>query len=96
MISGTFHFAHGEVFDRDGMTALPAGSVAIMAPGEPMDGHASEDTVIQLQGTGPWASSVSVPRTTRGRDAATGRSNPAPEKQEAGGDTDVSRRRRPR
>ena len=54
VISGTFHFAHGEEFDRDAMTELPAGSVAIMAPGQPMFGHASEDTVIQLHGTGPW------------------------------------------
>jgi hypothetical protein len=54
VISGTFHFAHGEDFDREAMTALPVGSVAIMAPGEPMFGHASEDTVIQLHGTGPW------------------------------------------
>lgn len=54
VISGTFHFAHGEQFDRDATTALPAGSVAIMAPGEPMFGYTSEDTVIQLHGTGPW------------------------------------------
>ena len=54
VISGTLHFAHGDVFDRAATTALPAGSVAIMAPGEPMFGYASEDTVIQLHGTGPW------------------------------------------
>jgi hypothetical protein len=54
VISGTFHFAHGEEFDPDATTELPAGSVAIMAPGGPMFGYASEDTVIQLHGTGPW------------------------------------------
>ena len=54
VISGTFHFAHGETFDRDATTELPQGSVAIMAPGEPMFGYASEETVIQLHGTGPW------------------------------------------
>jgi quercetin dioxygenase-like cupin family protein len=54
VISGTFHFAHGEVFDRAATTELPAGSVAIMAPGDPMFGYASEDTVIQVHGTGPW------------------------------------------
>lgn len=54
VISGTFHFAHGEEFDRSATTELPAGSVAIMAPGEPMFGYVSEDTVIQLHGTGPW------------------------------------------
>jgi quercetin dioxygenase-like cupin family protein len=54
VISGTFHFAHGEAFDAEETRALPAGSVAIMAPGEPMFGYASGDTVIQLHGTGPW------------------------------------------
>ena len=54
VISGTLHFAHGEEFDRDATMELPQGSVAIMAPGEPMFGYAAEDTVIQLHGTGPW------------------------------------------
>jgi hypothetical protein len=54
VISGTFHFAHGEAFDREATQALPAGSVAIMAPGEPMFGYAAGETVIQLHGTGPW------------------------------------------
>jgi quercetin dioxygenase-like cupin family protein len=54
VISGTLHFAHGEEFDRDATMELPQGSVAIMAPGEPMFGYASEETVIQLHGTGPW------------------------------------------
>lgn len=54
VISGTFHFAHGEEFDRDATMALPQGGVAIMAPGEPMFGYAGGETVIQLHGTGPW------------------------------------------
>lgn len=54
VLSGTFHFAHGKQFDREATTALPTGSVAIMAPGEPMFGYTSEDTTIQLHGTGPW------------------------------------------
>ncbi len=54
VISGTLHFAHGEEFDRDATMELPQGSVAIMAPGDPMFGYASEETVIQLHGTGPW------------------------------------------
>lgn len=54
VLSGTFHFAHGEEFDRDGTTALPVGSLAIMAPDEPMYGYTEEETVIQLHGTGPW------------------------------------------
>ncbi|MFW5680525.1 MAG: cupin domain-containing protein, partial [Pseudomonadota bacterium] len=54
VLQGTFHFAHGEDFDRDATTRLPEGSVAIMAPGEPMFGYAEGDVVIQLHGTGPW------------------------------------------
>lgn len=54
VMSGTLHFAHGEEFDRNATMELPQGSVAFMAPGEPMFGYASEDTVIQLHGTGPW------------------------------------------
>jgi hypothetical protein len=51
---GTFHFAHGEEFDREQTTALPEGSLAIMSPGDPMFGYTEEETVIQLHGTGPW------------------------------------------
>ncbi len=54
VLSGTLHFAHGEEFDRDKTTALPAGGVAIMPPGAPMFGYTEEETVIQLHGTGPW------------------------------------------
>lgn len=54
VLSGTLHFAHGEEFDHDKTHALPAGSVAIMAPGDPMFGYTEEETVIQLHGTGPW------------------------------------------
>lgn len=54
VISGTFHFAHGETFDRAATQALRPGSVAIMAPGEPMFGYTEEETVIQLHGEGPW------------------------------------------
>lgn len=54
VLSGTLHFAHGEEFDRDATTALPAGAVAIMPPGAPMFGYTEEETVIQLHGNGPW------------------------------------------
>lgn len=54
VISGEFHFAHGDQFDRDATTALPVGGFAIMAPGEPMFGYTEEETVIQLHGEGPW------------------------------------------
>jgi hypothetical protein len=54
VLSGTFHFAHGEEFERDTTQALKPGDVAIMAPGDPMFGYTEEETVIQLHGTGPW------------------------------------------
>ena len=54
VLSGTFYFAHGREFNRDKATALPTGSLAIMAPGDPMFGYTREETVIQLHGTGPW------------------------------------------
>ncbi len=54
VLSGTFHFAHGKEVDRNKATALPAGSVAIMSPGDPMFGYTEEEVVIQLHGTGPW------------------------------------------
>lgn len=54
VLSGTLHFAHGDTFDREKTTALPAGGVAIMPPGAPMFGYTEEETVIQLHGTGPW------------------------------------------
>lgn len=54
VLSGTLHFAHGETFDSDRTTALPAGGFAIMPPGAPMFGYTEEETVIQLHGTGPW------------------------------------------
>lgn len=54
VLSGTFHFAHGEEVDRDKARALPEGSVAIMSPGDPMFGYTEEEVVIQLHGNGPW------------------------------------------
>jgi quercetin dioxygenase-like cupin family protein len=54
VLSGTFHFAHGEGFDPARTQALGQGSVAIMPPGAPMFGFTKEETVIQLHGMGPW------------------------------------------
>lgn len=54
VLSGTLHFAHGEAFDREKTTALRAGDIAIMPPGAPMFGYTEGETVVQLQGVGPW------------------------------------------
>ncbi len=54
VLKGTFHFAHGRVFDRDQTVALKTGDFSIMPPGVPMFGYTEEETIIQLHGTGPW------------------------------------------
>jgi len=54
VLSGTFHFAHGDKFDAARTQALGQGSVAVMPPGAPMFGYTQEETVIQLHGIGPW------------------------------------------
>jgi quercetin dioxygenase-like cupin family protein len=54
VLSGTFHFAHGEKFDPGRTQPLGPGSFAVMPPGAPMFGYTREETVIQLHGTGPW------------------------------------------
>jgi hypothetical protein len=54
VLSGTLYFAHGGEFDPGKTTALEAGGMAIMSPGEPMFGYTKEETVIQVHGTGPW------------------------------------------
>jgi quercetin dioxygenase-like cupin family protein len=54
VLSGIFHFAHGDTYDPSKTTALGPGSVAIMPAGAPMFGYTKEDSIIQLHGTGPW------------------------------------------
>jgi quercetin dioxygenase-like cupin family protein len=54
VLSGTLHFAHGDSFDAAKTLGLTPGSVAIMPPGAPMFGYTTDETVIQLHGTGPW------------------------------------------
>lgn len=54
VLSGTFHFAHGENFNKEKAMALGPGGFAVMSPGDPMFGYTREETVIQLHGTGPW------------------------------------------
>ena len=54
VLSGTFHFAVGDTYDTGKTRALGPGSVAIMPPATPMFGFTKEETVIQLNGVGPW------------------------------------------
>lgn len=55
VISGTFHVGMGEKFDRSKTRPLPAGSFAIApADSSPHFAWTSEETVLQVHGTGPW------------------------------------------
>ena len=54
VISGTFHLGIGDTFDRAKTKPLKPGSVAIMQPGVKMFAYTNEETIIQLNGTGPW------------------------------------------
>jgi quercetin dioxygenase-like cupin family protein len=54
VISGTFGLGTGKVADRSKAQALPAGSFFAMSPGMEHFAFADEDTVVQLNTTGPW------------------------------------------
>ena len=54
IISWTLHLGHGAKRDRSKTMAFPAGSFIVMPPGMPMFAFCEEETVIQLNGVGPW------------------------------------------
>lgn len=54
VISGTFGLGMGEKADQSKGRALPAGSFFALSPGTVHFAWADEDTVIQLNSTGPW------------------------------------------
>jgi quercetin dioxygenase-like cupin family protein len=55
VISGTFRLGMGDSFDQSKTKALPAGSFVALAPGMVHYASTDEDTVIQLNSTGPWS-----------------------------------------
>lgn len=55
VLSGTFNLGMGERFDQAQGHAMPAGSVAIMQPGTKHFAWTEQETVLQLNGNGPWA-----------------------------------------
>jgi hypothetical protein len=55
VISGTFHLGMGEKADKSKSRALPAGSFLALSPGMAHFAYTDEDTVIQLNSTGPWS-----------------------------------------
>src|SRR5262249_1756774 len=54
VISGTFRLGMGEKADKSNCQALPAGSFFALSPGLAHFAFSDEDTVIQLNNTGPW------------------------------------------
>jgi quercetin dioxygenase-like cupin family protein len=54
VISGTFRLGMGEMSDPGKAQALAAGSFFAMAPGMVHTAFADEETVVQLNSTGPW------------------------------------------
>jgi quercetin dioxygenase-like cupin family protein len=54
VISGTFRLGMGEAADRSKAQPLAAGSFLALQPGMAHFAFTDEDTVIQLNSTGPW------------------------------------------
>lgn len=55
VISGTFRLGMGESLDQNKAQPLPAGSFFALAPGMAHYALTDEETVIQLNSTGPWS-----------------------------------------
>jgi quercetin dioxygenase-like cupin family protein len=55
VISGTFRLGMGEKAEAGKGRAMPAGSFVALPPGMAHFAYADEDTVIQLNSTGPWS-----------------------------------------
>lgn len=54
VLSGTFNMGAGDKLDKQQTTALSPGSIAIMQSGTNHFAWTSEETIVQLNGTGPW------------------------------------------
>ena len=54
VISGTFRLGMGEKADPSTAKPLPAGSMFALSPGMAHFAFIDEDTVVQLNSTGPW------------------------------------------
>jgi hypothetical protein len=54
VISGTFHLGMGKKADKSKTQALPAGSFFALSPGLAHFAFVEEDTVTQLNSSGPW------------------------------------------
>ena len=54
VLSGTFHMGTGDKLDKAKAHALPAGAIGIMQPGTNHFAWTAEETIVQLNGNGPW------------------------------------------
>jgi quercetin dioxygenase-like cupin family protein len=63
VISGTFHLGMGDKFDQSTAAAMPAGTFGYLGPNMNHYAFASEPTVIQLHGDGPWGIYYLDPKT---------------------------------
>ena len=54
VLSGTINLGIGDTFDQTKTKALPAGSISIMEPKMNHFAWIGEETVVQLNGMGPW------------------------------------------
>ena len=54
-ISGTFNVGRGDRFDQVNGKMLPAGSFMLMPPKTKHFAWVKEETIIQINGVGPWA-----------------------------------------
>ena len=54
VISGTFHMGTGDKLDKSKTHALPSGGIMIIPIGSNHFAWTAEETVVQLNGIGPW------------------------------------------
>ena len=84
VISGEFHAAMGDKFDESSMGTLPPGSVAVMPPHHNHYAMAKGETVVQVNGTGPFKLTYVNPADdpTKGQSGAAPKTTktPAPKK----------------
>ncbi|MBI5651869.1 MAG: cupin domain-containing protein [Chloroflexi bacterium] len=54
VLAGTFNIGMGDLLDTQKTTALESGSLIIMQPKTNHFAWTKEETIVQLNGTGPW------------------------------------------
>ena len=62
VISGTTRVGMGTIADRGAAQAIPASGFFALPPGMAHYVFADEDTVVQINGTGPWGINYANPK----------------------------------